>query len=67
MQSPNNNVILFVYFLFQTIALLNIYRNPQNSAQSMDGLTCKWKIKSARSWCSDAELLVHLELVQTFI
>uniref|UniRef100_A0A671W024 U2 small nuclear RNA auxiliary factor 1 n=1 Tax=Sparus aurata TaxID=8175 RepID=A0A671W024_SPAAU len=24
----------------QTIALLNIYRNPQNSAQSADGLTC---------------------------
>uniref|UniRef100_A0A3B5MP54 C3H1-type domain-containing protein n=1 Tax=Xiphophorus couchianus TaxID=32473 RepID=A0A3B5MP54_9TELE len=24
----------------QTIALLNIYRNPQNSAQSLDGLTC---------------------------
>lgn len=29
--------------LFQTIALLNIYRNPQNSAQSADGLTCKWQ------------------------
>uniref|UniRef100_A0A1A8FY99 U2(RNU2) small nuclear RNA auxiliary factor 1 n=1 Tax=Nothobranchius korthausae TaxID=1143690 RepID=A0A1A8FY99_9TELE len=24
----------------QTIALLNIYRNPQNNAQSLDGLTC---------------------------
>lgn len=29
-------------FVFQTIALLNIYRNPQNSSQSADGLRCKF-------------------------
>lgn len=29
------------YYVFQTIALLNIYRNPQNNVQSADGLTCK--------------------------
>lgn len=30
-----------VRFVFQTIALLNIYRNPQNNAQSADGLRSK--------------------------
>lgn len=33
-----------VRFVFQTIALLNIYRNPQNSAQSADGLHCKFSL-----------------------
>lgn len=36
-----NLIVLHIPTLcFQTIALLNIYRNPQNSAQSADGLTC---------------------------
>ena len=45
--SPKLHRVLFdlchisVRFVFQTIALLNIYRNPQNSAQSADGLHCK--------------------------
>uniref|UniRef100_A0A3B4GVE6 Splicing factor U2AF 35 kDa subunit-like n=1 Tax=Pundamilia nyererei TaxID=303518 RepID=A0A3B4GVE6_9CICH len=36
----------------QTIALLNIYRNPQNSAQSVDGLTCT---------ISDTEMQEHYD------
>lgn len=34
--------IKLLRFVFQTIALLNIYRNPQNSSQSADGLRCKF-------------------------
>uniref|UniRef100_A0A8C5CXE5 U2 small nuclear RNA auxiliary factor 1 n=1 Tax=Gadus morhua TaxID=8049 RepID=A0A8C5CXE5_GADMO len=36
----------------QTIALLNIYRNPQNSAQSADGLNCA---------VSDVEMQEHYD------
>ena len=36
----------------QTIALLNIYRNPQNSSQSADGLRCA---------VSDVEMQEHYD------
>lgn len=39
-------------FVFQTIALLNIYRNPQNSSQSADGLRCA---------VSDVEMQEHYD------
>ncbi len=32
-------VVIRIGFVFQTIALLNIYRNPQNTAQSADGIS----------------------------
>uniref|UniRef100_A0A671RJ09 RRM domain-containing protein n=1 Tax=Sinocyclocheilus anshuiensis TaxID=1608454 RepID=A0A671RJ09_9TELE len=36
------NLLTFnAHFVFQTIVLMNIYRNTQNSAQSADGLHCK--------------------------
>lgn len=38
----NFHNIKLLRFVFQTIALLNIYRNPQNSSQSADGLRCKF-------------------------
>uniref|UniRef100_A0A667Y6W5 U2 small nuclear RNA auxiliary factor 1 n=1 Tax=Myripristis murdjan TaxID=586833 RepID=A0A667Y6W5_9TELE len=43
----------------QTIALLNIYRNPQNSAQSADGLNCKF---SNPELCPYTHLSMYLTL-----
>ncbi|XP_039541207.1 splicing factor U2AF 35 kDa subunit-like isoform X2 [Pimephales promelas] len=40
------------HFVFQTIVLMNIYRNPQNSAQSADGLHCA---------VSDVEMQEHYD------
>lgn len=46
-------------FVFQTIALLNIYRNPQNSSQSADGLRCKFiQVPSLVPWACVSELSV---------
>jgi len=39
------------HFVFQTIVLMNIYRNPQNSAQSADGLHCKLSPHSLAGVC----------------
>lgn len=43
-----------------TIALLNIYRNPQNSSQSADGLRCKFiQVPSLVPWACVSELSVR--------
>ena len=35
------DLIIFLFFPLQTILIQNIYRNPQNSAQTADASRCK--------------------------
>lgn len=51
-----SRIPLFIFFSPQTILIQNIYRNPQNSAQTADGSHCKshsWR-NFFKRWCSRA-------------
>ena len=39
----DNPVSCFFFFFLQTILIQNIYRNPQNSAQTADASRCEYK------------------------
>lgn len=48
-----SRIPLFIFFSPQTILIQNIYRNPQNSAQTADGSHCK-----SHSWRSFFKTMV---------
>lgn len=48
-----SRIPLFIFFSPQTILIQNIYRNPQNSAQTADGSHCK-----SHSWRNSFKTMV---------